>query len=115
MLIVLVPLAVILLVVGWLFLVAGKAVGHRPAREAGQPSAADPGLPGGRLASRMTEGLDRTARAVDVLVERRPGEEVPRARPGDPQRQRATYVVLGAGLLGLAVVLVLGLVLVVAG
>jgi len=105
MLIALVPLVVVLLVVGWLFLVAGEQVGPTPDHKAGS-------LPGNRLASRMTDGLDRTARAVDVLVTRPPSEESLPVQAGDPRQQRATYVVLGGGLLGLAVVLVLGLVLV---
>lgn len=113
MLIMIVPLTVLLLVMGWLFLVAGGQSG--PAPESSGPDRPDAGLPGGRLASRMTDGLDRTARAVDVLVERRPGEVPLAARSRDPQQRRATYVVVGGGLVGLAVLLAVGLALVVSG
>lgn len=72
-------------------------------------------LPGGRLALRMQDGLERTALAVDVLVDLSPENEVLRTREPDPDLRRATNVVMGAGLIGLAAVMMLGLVLLLVG
>lgn len=63
-----------------------------------------------RIAARVHDGVGRTANAVDVLVDRRPADEVLRA-PSAPEAQRTTWAVMGAGLLGLGAVLAVGVVL----
>lgn len=107
----LLPLALVLAVAGALLL---RAAYPSPSVSDVRGAERTATLPGERLAARMTDGFERTAHAVDVLVDPRPGSEVLRTRESDPEQQRATYVVVGGALLGLAVVLVLGLWLVLA-
>lgn len=72
----------------------------------------------GRLAVRIDDGLDRTAYAVESLVSSRPiddTDDLLADRAADPARRRTTYLVMGAGLLGLAATMALGLVMVTNG
>lgn len=102
--------ALVLAVLGGLALVATRHVAVPP----------DPRLRGelsapGRLAVLVRDGLDRTASAVDTLVDQRPDEEVLRRPVPDPDARRTTLAVVGIGFLGLAAVLLLGIVLLAAG
>jgi hypothetical protein len=103
----LLPVALLVAAFGGMLIAAARQV------EADRPDSdvTDGVLPGGRLAVRMRNGLERTAQSVDVLVERRPREELVRAKELDPELRRTTGIVLGLGLIGLAGVMVLGLVL----
>ena len=99
-------LASVFLVAGGLLLKAGRDV---DVAESGDESRL------GRVSTLVDDRLQRTRQAVDVLIQ--PDVHPDEVRPTESaMRNRAqTYVVLGGGLVGIAVLMTLGVLLLVGG
>lgn len=100
-------LAALLLVVGGLLLKAGRDV------EVAESGEEESRL--GRVSTLVDDRLQRTRQAVDVLIQ--PDVHPDEVRPTDSaMRNRAqTYQVLGGGLVGIAVLMTLGVLLLLGG
>jgi hypothetical protein len=97
-------LAAFLLVAGGLLLKAGRDLDGAGSGDEAQP---------GPVATLVDERLQRTRQAVDVLIQ--PDVHPDEVRPTESaMRNRAqTYQVVGAGLIGIAVLMTLGVLLLV--
>ena len=98
--------ASVFLVAGGLLLKAGRDVDVAESSEHWQP---------GRVSTLVDDRLQRTRQAVDVLIQ--PDVHPDEVRPTESaMRNRAqTYVVVGGGLVGIAVLMTLGVLLLIGG